>query len=322
MELTWTNPLVPQRADPHVFLHTDGYYYLAATVPAYDSLELRRAPDIAGLAAAVPAVVWRRPASGAMAGPIWAPEIHFVDDRWFLYFSAGEGGQPWDSIRVFALENPAANPLEGTWTARGQVTTQWDTFTLDATTFVHQGVRYFVWAQVEPGVVGTNIMISEMDSPTSLTGPQVILSRPEYDWEVQGGVWVNEAPAALVRGSRVFITYSASATDQNYCMGLLSADASADLLDESSWTKSPEPVFRSSDETSQYGPGHNSFTTTPDGAIDILVYHSRSYRDIEGSPLGNPDRATRAQVLSWNPDGSPDFGVPVADGPYRAEISP
>ena len=248
--------------------------------------------------------------------------IHFVDDRWFLYFSSGECGQPWDIRRVFSLENPASNPLEGTWTARGQVTTQWDTFTLDATTFVHQGVRYFVWAQVEPGVVGTNIMISEMDSPTSLTGPQVILSRPEYDWEVQGGVWVNEAPAALVRGSRVFITYSASATDQNYCMGLLSADASADLLDESSWTKSPEPVFRSSDETSQYGPGHNSFTTTPDGAIDILVYHSRSYRDIEGSPLGNPDRATRAQVLSWNPDGSPDFGVPVADGPYRAEISP
>jgi GH43 family beta-xylosidase len=104
-------------------------------------------------------------------------------------------------------------------------------------------------------------------------------------------------------------------------MGLLSADADANLLDPNSWSKSSEPVFQSSDETSQYGPGHNSFTTSPDGSVDILVYHDRNYKEIEGSPLGNADRATRAQVLYWNDDGTPDFDIPVADGPYSVAVT-
>jgi GH43 family beta-xylosidase len=315
--MQWTNPIVPQRADPHVLLHGDGYYYLAATVPQYDRVELRRARTIGDLATAQPKVVWTRPAQGTMAGPIWAPEIHFLENKWFVYFSAGAGGQPWDSIRIFAIESASANPLESSWTVRGQVPTKWDSFSLDATTFAHEGIRYFVWTQVEPGRVGTNIMIARMASALSLTGEQVILSRPEYSWETQGGVWVNEAPAVLVKNGRVFITYSASATDHNYCMGLLTASASANLLDPRSWAKSPQPVFQSSGTTSQYGPGHNSFTTTPDGTTDILVYHSRNYKDIPGgNPLGNPDRATRAQVLPWNANGMPEFGVPVADGSY------
>jgi GH43 family beta-xylosidase len=155
-----------------------------------------------------------------------------------------------------------------------------------------------------------------MDSPCSIAGGQVALSWPEYPWE-QVGHWVNEGPAALVRNGRVFLTYSASATDANYCLGMLAADVNADLLDPKSWTKSPEPVFKSDPAASQFGPGHNSFTTTPDGKTDILVYHARSYEKIRGDSLANPDRATRAQVIRWKPDGTPDFGAPVADGPLR-----
>ncbi|MEO5716560.1 MAG: hypothetical protein ABIT37_23985 [Luteolibacter sp.] len=48
----------------------------------------------------------------------------------------------------------------------------------------------------------------------------------------------------------------------------------------------------------------------------LIVYHSRNYEKINGEPLHNPDRATRAQVFTWKADGTPDFGVPVADGPF------
>jgi hypothetical protein len=115
------------------------------------------------------------------------------------------------------------------------------------------------------------------------------------------------------------MTYSASATDANYCLGLLTASASADLLNPASWTKSPSPVFTSSDATGQYGPGHNSFTVSEDGLSDILVYHDRNYRDINGDPLNDPNRRTRLQKVYYNSDGSPNFGIPVADGPtpYR-----
>ena len=73
------------------------------------------------------------------------------------------------------------------------------------------------------------------------------------------------------------------------------------------------PFASSSTANGQYGPGHNSFTTTPDGRTDILVYHARNYRDIVGEPLRDQNRHTRAQVLHWRADGTPDFGVPVAD---------
>jgi GH43 family beta-xylosidase len=139
-----------------------------------------------------------------------------------------------------------------------------------------------------------------------------MLSRPEYAWE-KVKYEVNEAPAVLVKNGRVFLTYSASATDANYCLGLLTAPAGGNLLDAATWRKSPVPVFVSSAENGQYGPGHNAFTTTPDGKTDILVYHARNYRDIVGDPLKDQNRHTRAQVLHWRQDGTPDFGMPVAD---------
>ncbi|MEV4631017.1 AbfB domain-containing protein [Micromonospora sp. NPDC049523] len=123
-----------------------------------------------------------------------------------------------------------------------------------------------------------------------------------------------EGPTVIQRNGRIFLTYSASATDANYCLGLLTASTTANLLDAASWTKSPTPVFTSNAATGQYGPGHNSFTVSDDGQSDILVYHDRNYRDITGDPLNDPNRRTRIQKLYCNADGTPNFGIPVPDG--------
>lgn len=96
-------------------------------------------------------------------------------------------------------------------------------------------------------------------------------------------------------------------------MGLLTAEEDSDLLEPISWKKNANPVFQTNEETSQYGPGHNSFTVSEDGSEDILIYHARNYQDIEGDPLWDPNRHTRAQVFTWNEDGTPNFGIPVAD---------
>jgi GH43 family beta-xylosidase len=311
----WTNPILKQRADPHVVLHTDGFYYLTATVPEYDRIELRRARTLGEFSTAEPKVIWRKHQRGPMSHHIWAPEIHFIDGKWYIYFAAGKAEAIWD-IRMYVLENASANPMEGEWTEKGQIKMNWESFTLDATTFEHRGTRYLVWAQNAPPARGTGLYIAKMDTPWSISGKQVCISNPEFRWE-RIGHNVNEAPAVIHRNGRLFMAYSASATDANYCLGLLTADEDADLLDPKSWKKSPEPVFKSHTENSQFGPGHNCFTTTPDGKIDIMVYHARNYEKIQGEPLHNPDRATRAQVLKWNADGTPDFGVPVPDGPYK-----
>ena len=309
--LPWPNPLVSQRADPQIIRHGD-WVYLMATVPAYDVLELRRARSIAGLATAEPKVVWRRHEQGPMSHHIWAPELHFIDGRWFIYFSAGEAKEPW-KIRLWALENASADPLQGDWAERGQIKTQWETFTLDATFFEHRGKRYLAWAQTDPAKKNhsTDIFISRMKSPTELAGPQVRLSQPDYAWEKVRHI-VNEAPAVLVHGGRVFMTYSAAGTGAEYCLGLLWADENADLLAPESWRKSPGPVFSTSPENSQYGPGHNSFLVEPDGSV-LNVFHARNYRDIVGDPLKDTGRATRVQPLAFTADGMPDFGLPLKE---------
>lgn len=308
---TWTNPIVKERADPFILLHTDGHYYFTATVPEYDRIELRRASSIGGLSDASPKVVWRKHESGPMGHHIWAPELHHIDGKWYIYFAAGRAEAVWD-IRIYVLENSSPNPLDGEWIEKGQLKTGWESFALDATPFESGGVRYLVWAQSEAPDPGTNLYIAKMATPWSLEGKAVCLSRPELEWERRGHN-VNEGPAVLQKNGRIFLSYSASATDANYCLGLLSADAGADLLDPQSWHKSPEPVFSSNTATGQFGPGHNSFTTTTDGKSVVLVYHARNYEKIEGEPLYNPDRATRAQILHWNSDGTPDFGVPLPD---------
>lgn len=307
------NPLVHQRADPQVVLHSDGYYYFTATTPEYDRIELRRARTLDGLGAADAQVVWRKHASGAMGAHIWAPEMHYIDGKWYIYFTAGRAEAVWE-IRLYVLENSSPDPFKGEWKELGQLKTGWESFSLDATTFALNGQRYLVWTQrpAESARQSTSIYLAKMDTPWSISGPAVQLSAPSYEWE-KVKYDVNEAPAVLVKNGKVFITYSASATDANYCMGLLSAPANGNLLDAAAWSKSPVPVFASSAAHQQWGPGHNSFTTTPDGKTDILVYHARSYRDIVGDPLRDPNRNTRAQAIRWRPDGTPDFGEPVAD---------
>ena len=310
----YTNPLVNQRADTQIYKHTDGFYYLTATVPEYDRIVLRRANTLQGLSTAPETVIWRKHASGIMGAHIWAPEIHFIDGKWYVYFAAGASNDIW-AIRMYVLEASGANPLTAGWTERGQIRTAWETFALDASTFTLNGVRYLIWAQAEPGIdTNSNLYIARMSNPWTITGTPTRIAVPTLAWERRGGVEVNEGPTVIQRNGRLFMTYSASATDSNYCLGLLTASASANVLSASSWTKNPNPVFVSNTSTGQYGPGHNSFTTSDDGQSDILVYHDRNYPNITGDPLRDPNRRTRLQKLYWNADGTPNFGIPVPDG--------
>jgi GH43 family beta-xylosidase len=212
--------------------------------------------------------------------------------------------------RMWAITTTAVNPLDGPWSAPVRVDSGIDAFCLDATAFIHRDVAYYVWAQKEPEVRGnSNLMIARLASPTTLATKPVRLSVPEFDWEIRG-FWVNEGPSVLIRHGRVFLSYSASATDENYCMGLLHARDDADLLDPRSWTKSPQPVFRTDYEHKIFGPGHNSFTVAEDGKTDLLVYHARTYTEIVGDPLWDPNRHTYVKPLKWDASGMPQFGRP------------
>ena len=310
--MTIVNPFIKNRADGQIY-QDGGWYYFTGSVPEYDRLVLRRSKTLAGLASAEEVVVWRRPTEGKMGGHIWAPEIHRFDGQWHMYFGAGDHGEVFH-VRTYVLSCRDENPMTGKWTVTGQVEMPWDTFNLDATSFIHKGQRYLLWAQHEPGIdTNSNLYIAPLATPTTLGAKPSRLTVPTLPWEIIG-FKVNEGPAILQRHGKIFLTYSASATDYHYCMGMLTADEKADVMDPAAWTKAQEPVFQSSPEHNIWGPGHNGFTVDEKGR-DILVYHARDYKEIVGDPLYDPNRHTRLQYIHYRKDGTPDFGQPVKIGP-------
>lgn len=299
-----TNPVVQQRADPWVYRTEDGTYYFTATVPEFNRIELRRADQLSQLNQATPNVVWRKHRQGPMSANIWAPELHKIADTWYLYFSAGSRENPLD-IRLYVLANEAEDPMTGQWRELGPLETRHDTFALDATPFVHRDQRYLIWSQKDPqDLRPASLHIGQMTSPTELSGPEVLIAEPEHDWEKQG-IPANQGASVVNHEGRIFVFYTASATDHRSAIGLLWADAESDLMDPTSWHKKPTPVFTTNTALNRQGPGHPSLTLSDDGQTWVMLYHSREYVDLHGDQLEDPNRHTRARVIHWNDDNIP-----------------
>ena len=302
-QLKYNEPWILQRADPFICKQSNGKYYFTASVPAYDRIILRCADTLAGIADAEEVTIWKKHETGIMSKHIWAPELHYLDGKWYIYFAGGEKEDIW-KIRPYVLECTDADPMTGEWKELGMMQCADDdafsfrAFSLDATVFENNGKRYYVWAEkVGVGRQISNLYIAEMETPNKLKTVQVLLTTPDYDWE-RVGFWVNEGPAVIKRNGKIFLTYSASETGAPYCMGMLTADDSTDLLDPRSWEKERYPVLASDPSIEFYGPGHNSFTVDEEGN-DILVYHARKESEIEGDPLYNPNRHTMLMKVEW-----------------------
>lgn len=302
---------IPQRADPYVYQHTDGTYYFTASVPKYDQIILRKANQLEELCLAKEEVIWRKHDTGLMSEHIWAPELHYLFNRWYIYFAAGEKENVWN-IRPFVLECLGDDPMKDPWRELGKMQAcdkdefSFQNFSLDATIFEHMGEHYAIWAEkVGVGKMISNLYIAKMETANKLKTTQVLLTTPDYDWE-RDGFWVNEGPAILKHGNRIYLTYSASETGACYCMGMMYASLDSDLLDPKSWIKERYPVLMTDEEKGIFGPGHNSFTKDSMGN-DILVYHARQYQELEGNPLHDPNRNAMLMKIQWTKDGRPMF---------------
>jgi GH43 family beta-xylosidase len=85
----FNEPWILQRADPYV-LYDKGWYYFTASVPAYDTIVLRRSRTLEGLADAKEKVLWTKHESGPQSIHIWAPELHFLFGRCYIYYAGGD----------------------------------------------------------------------------------------------------------------------------------------------------------------------------------------------------------------------------------------
>jgi GH43 family beta-xylosidase len=161
---TLVNPLLPSGADPWITSH-DGFYYYMNTTGS--SLVIWKTKTISALATAEKKIVWQAPASGPYSRDIWAPELHFLRGKWYIYFAA-DGGRN-ESHRIWVLENAAADPLDGEWQLKGKVSDSSDRWAIDATIFENDSRLYMVWSGWEGEVNGAqNLYIAELSNPQSV----------------------------------------------------------------------------------------------------------------------------------------------------------
>ena len=304
-------PFIEQRADPYVYRDEDGSYYFTASVPEYDRLMLRHAPTLEGLRSAEERVLWTRHASGPQSANIWAPELHKIHGRYYIYYAGGDIDDIFE-IRPYVLACDG-DPMTGRWYELGPMQAADDdpfsfhAFSLDATILPYQGEHYYIWAEkVGVGKQISNLYIARMAAPNKLATVQVLLTTPDYDWE-RVDFWVNEGPAILRHDGKIFLTFSASATGACYCMGMLWAEEGSDLLDPLSWHKLRRPVLTTDEEKGVYGPGHNSFVPAEDGKTELCFFHARQYPEIIGDPLFDPNRHVLYLTVRYDDQGFPRF---------------
>jgi GH43 family beta-xylosidase len=294
------NPLM-SGADPSV-VYRDGFYYL---VQSDGDLWVTKSATMTGLGSGTRVKVWTRAASGGLCCNVWAPELLFLNNKWYIYFAADDGNN--DNHRMYVIESTGANP-QGSYYAPKKIAAPTDRWAIDGTVLQKDdGSLYFLWS----GWAGTtngqqNLYIAPMSSPTTISGERVLISQPTNTWERIGGPpYINEGPEVLKRNGKIFLVYSASGSwTDDYCLGMLTATSTANVLLAGSWTKSAGCVF--SKNTGAYGPGHNTFTTSPDGSEDWHLYHANTT-----SGTGWNGRTIRAQKINWNADGTPNFGRPA-----------
>lgn len=319
--MKYKNPFIEERADPFVTKGPDGYYYFTASYPAFNSVDggydriiLRRSETVSGLANAHEHEIWHAHESGIMGAHIWAPEIHYIGSKWYIFFAAGDREDVWH-IRPYMLECADNDPINGVWREIGHVTAcdsdnvSFRDFSLDMTHFEHKGKHYLIWAEKRELSV---LMMSEIDpeKPYKLLREPILLTKPDYPWEKVRHK-VNEGASVLKTDKKLIVFFSASGTGEEYCMGMLWADIDCDPMDISSWHKNPSPVLSTSDLEGEAGPGHNSFVIDENGK-QLIVYHARPSSHLEKKcgtyceeSLYDPCRHARIREVTFDSDGFP-----------------
>ncbi|WP_344825595.1 family 43 glycosylhydrolase [Actinocorallia longicatena] len=296
---SFTNPVVdvPNSADP-TLVYSNGFYYYVATTWSSDVV-MRRATTLSGLRGAPEQVVVR---TGGTT--MWAPHLEMFGDRWYLYYSVEQAG---GARRTHVAQSAGSDPL-GPYTVRGILNLMPDNgWAIDAAVLKLNGANYMMFSAFAPSDGLQSLYIAPLSNPWTAGAFGTRISAPTLAWERQEGA-VNEGAFALQHDGRTFITYSAShCNGPNYKIGMLEY-RSGDPLAAASWTKNPNPIFQRNDAAGVYAPGHHSFFTSPDGTETWIAYHANS----SASQGCGTTRTTRAQKISWNPDGTPNLGVPVS----------
>jgi len=281
---TYANPVWPDAfADPFVLRHDDVYYAYGTAPAAADGRQVPvlRSHDLVQWKALGHALV---PAGGDQ---VWAPEVAFADGCFYMYFSCGAGAAEGtdQKLRVALSVHPA-----GPFIDAGKLLVPDQPFSIDAHPFRDRDGQWYLFYCVDfldpdgDQRSGTGIVVDRLVDMSTLAGDPRVVVRPHHDWHVfrkgrrmVGGVydWHTVEGAALqVHDGRYYCFYSGGAWEkENYGVSYVVADGPLGPYRRPAGGEQAL-LMRTPRGGQLLGPGHNSFTLSPDGRETWIVYHA------------------------------------------------
>ncbi|EHY53780.1 hypothetical protein HRR83_004425 [Exophiala dermatitidis] len=272
--------------DPWMISANNRFYL---TFTAGDRVEIWSSPTMEDFRPGNPqhqqSVVWKPTPGTPWSTDIWAPELHRLNDTWYIYFCAAHPGEGNPSHRTILLRSRNEDPMDPRgWEFLGPLKGLPDHWNIDATVFEiscsptsshsHQGGAttkklyccYSGWPLGDHSDTQQDLFLVELASPEQAV-PETLtcISRAELPWERpdggrrgvnEGPTWV-EIPTAGSRSESGLgsgesysfrgIVYSANGSwTSDYKLGVLElVGGTDDPLQPSSWRKRPTPLLES-----------------------------------------------------------------------------
>ncbi len=279
-------PIAYNRADPCICKWNGSYYFIATNdADGNHTLYIREAKSIPELVEAPERLLLDSETYPGIGGLLWAPEFHEINGRLYIFHGATPGEFFWEESHVMELREGGDPACREDWSAPKRVVKKDGSdiceagkeITLDMTCFQWEGDFYAVWSQRQflPKDLGAWLYIAKLNpkEPWKLDTEPVVLSKPEYGW-ANNHTFVDEGPFALIRGDKLYLTFSSAAVDTSYVVGLLTIEKGKDLLDAHNWSKKNYPLLTSRSVEGEFGTGHNAYVIDDDGTV-WNTYHAR-----------------------------------------------
>ncbi|WPH02952.1 Arabinanase/levansucrase/invertase [Acrodontium crateriforme] len=267
--------------------------------------------------------VWTASPNGPLSERLWAPELHCLRGRWYIYFAAADKAIGNRSHRMYVLGGPDENtdPHAGPWEGLGPIAGmdqgQW---AIDGTVCEIDNALYFVYSgwprrdDVEGGWETRDeriqqLFIIALQTPTQAASEPVLISQATHDWERLSDISINEGPQWLESPTRHWrgLVYSCGPSwTKHYKMATLEF-IGPDPLNATSWRKSSIPLLQNRpDGKGPFGPGHGCFLHA--AGETMALFHATDREDD-----GSSHRRCRMQRVRWTKCG-PDMGRYVGAG--------
>ena len=285
-ESTFTNPVVnSDHPDPGVLRLADGSFVAVTTSnDASNSFPILTSPDL---------VNWQERGYVFPEGKqpewtvsdYWAPEIHEVDGKYYVIYTAREGSTKLLSLGIAYSDQPL-----GPFIDKGEPMLQNLTVpvgVIDVTYFREEGKDYLIWktddnAQNKP----THIFIREFDFITLsfVESSEIVeLLRSDRDWESN----INEGPWMIKHGDLYFLFFSASGfTDPKYSVEVARSHSLFGPFEKKS-----TPILHTDWDLEMYGvdssfvgPGHCSAVWLEEKGSWWMVFHAWKFGKVGQEP--------------------------------------